>query len=537
MKNLLLLIFILSASLLNAQQTKDDFEIGYYVDINGTYFDGYFDNGYYGEKSLEVQFAHGEELSRGHYYHVRAGKIEGKIKYLTNSTFEFIDNARGRTRTLSPKYCTSFVVGQDSFIVVDKHKIKKQKHGLKFWTAEYIRVFEELDNFVFYQHDKISDEERISSFLYKADTSELISSFPRDINEFKDVAASVFAKVPTLADAIQTGLYTYQDIPSLIKMLKYHQKYSKNEFVYFDSCWSELKTENNSKYYAKILGVNDSIFHIKYFFNDNTPIYEGHYINLYPHVNYGDFTWFYPNGQVRKEVTFEYNLPLRTVNYYKNGQIFEEIEHFKERDVCKHVYSPQGQTILDSLGNGTLTTFVDIQKKELTFEYLNHHLKSVSYNTDSCKIYLLCEKNAKFNDMRYFRGLINESLKYPKKWITENIHGYMMVSCIIGLDGKLSDFSIVKGLDVEHDKIVKRYFYRMDSNDGWDCGEMAGQKVIQEVLFPIDFSIYGYSHARTNTYVNAGVVKVYRTSSGGMYIHNSNSFNNHHFHNHNFRSF
>lgn len=77
-------------------------------------------------------------------------------------------------------------------------------------------------------------------------------------------------------------------------------------------------------------------------------------------------------------------------------------------------------------------------------------------------------------------------------------HGIVLVKCIVEPTGLVSDIQIIKGLNPECDSLISNYLAIMSKEKTWTPAMIAKQKVIQEIVIPVDFAISGFSRYRNN---------------------------------------
>ena len=142
----------------------------------------------------------------------------------------------------------------------------------------------------FYKHTTNGSQNPLETFLLKYDGAYDYKSFPKKDKKFIKYATQVFKDYPFLVQSISNGTLVEKDMPSIIKILKYAGYFEKHKPICFNSSWDEVEASENYSYFAEIQSFKDSVFHLKYFLKDSTPLFEG------------DFTGFYPQRQKTKFV-------------------------------------------------------------------------------------------------------------------------------------------------------------------------------------------------------------------------------------------
>lgn len=474
--------------------------MGFYFDINNNFIPGYCDQDYDPKEQLFVKFEIGKEFTPGYYYDLQNNKIQGLLLYSqTFASPTFASDNNSEEYTLSPKDCSGYVIGADSFGIITNFNVERLLGGFKSNKREFAEVIEKVGNLVFYKHTRTGMDNIVYTYLAKSDTSDEYISFPKLANKFKETCLPVFGQFELLKNQIEQGIYTSEDIPVMAKMLKYKWKFDHQERIYYSSSWDEVDDVQKSSYYAVIESVEDSIFHFKYYTNNDTLIYEGNYSSFYPDRKTGEFRWFYPNGMIRKTILYQNYKPQLTTIFYPNSNKQAEYYTNNGSTFCKQAFSINGEELLDSTGSGIQVLYDSIMFRHITFEFIKYSLVS-SYYTDKSghKIYLQCEKNAEISNFKHFQKQLTKKVEYPLNSIKNYEHWGILVKCIIEPTGLVSDIQIIKGLNLECDSLVLNYFAIMSQKTTWTPAMIGIQKVTQEIVIPVEFAISGFSRYRNN---------------------------------------
>ena len=91
---------------------------------------------------------------------------------------------------------------------------------------------------------------------------------------------------------------------------------------------------------------------------------------------------------------------------------------------------------------------------------------------------------------------LSMNIRYPEKAYKDNIQGKVVVKFIIGKDGKVSDPSILKGVDPELDKEALRVISEMPE---WKPAESNGKAVASYYNLPISFKLVDDSEQTEKT--------------------------------------
>jgi len=515
---ILYLLFFAFISQMIAQTNIENTEFGQFYDINEMLFEGFLDSNYEPETSLKVSYEIGERFTQGYFYNLENKKITGELMFSKlNTYFQFRSKKGSEIKTIKPKECLGYVIGIDSFAVIQNFDVRRDLVAIKSKKKEFAEVICKIKGIAFFKHTRAGLNNTITTYLYKMDTSENYISFSKSNNNFKKEALLVFGEIQFLKEKIESGKYEYSDLSRMIKIFEYKFKFDHNESIYYNNSWDEIKINNDISFYADIVEIKDSIFHVKYFTKQKELIYEGHFSSFYPINKNGVFIWYYPNGEIRKNIVYKNNEVLNSIStYHKNGNIRYEYTIDDKSKFFNKVGSYSGINILNN-GVGGEVFYDTIMSREITREFFNNKLFFSYYNDENGKtIYQKCDKNAKLKSFNMLQSNIEENFIYPKESIKNYNHGYILVRCVVEPSGLVSELEIVKGIDESINKAVLKYLERMKSSKSWKPAKINKEKVTQEVLLPFFFSINGFSRYRNNYYWN-----------NNMWMHH------HHYHHHN----
>lgn len=482
------------------QSDPDNSRTGYYFDINNNLIPGYCDQEYDPREQLVVTFEIGAEYTPGYYYDRIFKKTSGLLLYSQSDAspvFKADKNSGGYT--LSPKDCSGYVIGADSFGIITNFDVERTLGGFKSNKREFAEVIEKAGNLVFYKHTRTGMNNIVYTYLVKADTATEYMSFSKAAFKFKETCLTVFGEFESLKVQIEQGKFEADDIPVMAKMLNYKWKFDHQERIYFTASWDEIEDVKKSSYYAVIESLKDSIFHFRYYSNDDMPVYEGSYSSFYPEKKTGEFKWYYRDGKIRKTIIYQNNKPQLTTLYYPSGN--KQAEYYTDyvTTVYKQVYSVSGDEIIDNSRNGQQLIYDSVSGRMLTYEYINYRLVSAYFfDKSGRKVYQKCKKNAEFSNIKQFQKQLSKKVEYPLNSIRDYNHGIVLVKCIVEPTGLLSDIRIIKGLNPECDSLILNYFEIMSKEKTWTPAMIAKQKVPQEVVVPVDFAISGFSRYRNN---------------------------------------
>lgn len=344
------------------QNHLDNYMIGNYFDFNGQLIDGFYDFSYAPEKSLNVSYTINTDYTPGYYYTREGLKIEGWLKYAHSSTsFKFIADDDDKPKKIKADECNGYVIGVDSFAVIENFDVQRSLGAFHSDRREFAEVVDKAGSLTFYKHTRVGSRNINDTYIVKLDSSANYISFPKGGKKFKEAGIEIFGGFEPLRKKMETAYY--EEIPTLIKILKYKKRYDQQRKICFNASWDETDNCKDCSYYAKVESLKDSIFHISYCFKNDVKIYEGNFTSFYPHKRRGDFIFYYPNGDIRKKVNYVNNRPKSAIDYYatSNG-IHREYNISEEGIDYKQIYYTDGRRLLDEAGNG----------KESFYDSMNH---------------------------------------------------------------------------------------------------------------------------------------------------------------------
>ena len=113
------------------------------------------------------------------------------------------------------------------------------------------------------------------------------------------------------------------------------------------------------------------------------------------------------------------------------------------------------------------------------------------------EVYVAVEKQAEFpGGIAALMNWLSMNIRYPEKAYKENIQGRVIVKFIIEKDGKVSDPTIVRGIDPELDKESIRVVKEMPA---WQPAENNGKPVASYFNLPISFKLMDDSAKKEDT--------------------------------------
>lgn len=467
--------------------------IGYYYDMNGQMIDGYMDFNYQASNKLTVNNNLNTDLSPVRVYSKDGLKTNGFLKSSSqNDLVKFREHKEDKGgKILYPTTCKAYVIGIDSFVSIQNFDIQRKMGTLHVTQPDFVEVIDRFDGLTFFIHTSEAYQKDVFTYLFKSDSSSEIQSFPKKKSPFMEVAESVFGDSDFLMEAIRSEKYSEEDLPRLIKLLKYKRAYEQNERIYFNSSWEEMSNAQEFAYYAEITSVQDTVFHVAYYSKNDTKQYEGDFTSFYPPVIRGDLLYFYPDGTVRKRISYVKNKPETGFDYFPGGILHREYTFSEDDQVYVQVLDSKGQTLLDDAKNGQEVFFDPKEQREITYEYLNGKIIYAYYSdSNGNKTYQLCKQNARLNFPESIQSRLNKTVKYPDESVIHSQQGYAFVKCIIEPTGLVSSVEVVKSLNAECDSLLLAFMEEtFTKKKKWWPAQIKGEFVRQELIVPVAFTI------------------------------------------------
>jgi TonB family protein len=118
----------------------------------------------------------------------------------------------------------------------------------------------------------------------------------------------------------------------------------------------------------------------------------------------------------------------------------------------------------------------------------NEDAKQVAANAaGEDQVYMVVEESATFpGGMDALRTFLAENLIYPAEARRRGLEGTVYVSFVIGTDGNLSDFNVVKGVGEWVDEAAVNVVKKMPA---WSPGKQSGKAVKSRFILPINFRL------------------------------------------------
>lgn len=492
----------LTCCLAISQNIPEHTSLGYFVDLDNKLIEQYTDIFYSPKKKLDVNYTVGKTFTEGYYYDLQGNKINGLIKCSESNTFfQFQSYSYGADKIVRPNFCSAFVLGLDSFVVIQDFDIQRPVGAFHRNKREFVQVIDSIGDLIFYKHIKTTNQDIITTYIVNSKQDPTFVSFSKGPNYFKETALSIFKSFDPLVKKINNGKCYDKQIPGMIKLEKYKYYYDNDKLIYFNAAWDEIGSVKTASYYGKIVSIEDSLFNIEYYTKSGNKIYDGTYYSFIPAKKHGKFHFYYPSGNVRKEITFFHNNIVDVTEFYDNGGIHKKYSYYKEKIKYNAIFDRNEVALLDSLGNGTEILYDSIQQREITYIYKDHFLSTASFLGKKGGInYQTCEKNAKFKSTKKIQSIVKKDISYKQNQLQNDVQGYALVKCIIEPTGLCSSFEIIKSLDDSFDKEITVCFNKFKEKKFWKPASINKIPVRQEIVVPISFTINEYTRQPSNNY-------------------------------------
>jgi protein TonB len=85
-----------------------------------------------------------------------------------------------------------------------------------------------------------------------------------------------------------------------------------------------------------------------------------------------------------------------------------------------------------------------------------------------------------------FKAYISQNLKYPRKALSANVEGKVIISFVVAEDGDISEIEILKGIGFGCDEEALRV---LQLSPNWTPGQQQGKNVKVRMMVPLTFDI------------------------------------------------
>jgi len=481
--------------------------IGHYHDISGIDLEGFYGPNYIPEKHFNKSHIVGDNYTNGRYYDLTDSIHEGYIRYnQRNSNFKFIKDRKNtyNSKTIRARECKSYVIGVDSFIRVINFNIERDLGAFQFYKPDFAEVLEEINSFTFLKHLHMNNNRILTTYIVK-DGKGSLESLPKGGLKLKKLSLKYFGEVPLLNEYITANRIYKSDIENFVTIAYYYEKHKNNAQIYFDINWNKLKNSQNANYFAKVESIDKQRIKTSYYHKDSTLIYSGEYSSLSPKIKHGEFIWYYPNGSTWKTEEYSLNQYIDSVKtYYEDGKLYSiktEHPYYYGELTYNQIFDRNSKGLLDEEGNGTEEFYDEVLDRSLFKEYKYGELESSYYLKYDVKIYTKCSKPTRIRSFDFKGDIFDNFSDYPEDALNNNIEWNCLVKFIVNPKGEFISYEIISTTNPTFDMYIYAYLHSTPISSIFSKPKHKKNKIFQEVVLPITFTIDGYSRTRNNNWL------------------------------------
>ncbi|ANQ50514.2 energy transducer TonB [Flammeovirga sp. MY04] len=224
-------------------------------------------------------------------------------------------------------------------------------------------------------------------------------------------------------------------------------------------------------------------------------------IKKYDSVNLSKFTNFFrligvSMAMITVFAAFETptsNTVIMTLGDYDNMDPSEydsivDIDIIKPQVQPKKIFIPEKIEVVD---NNEDLPDIDIDIPEFDpngeIELVEDDYKDEPEEVVDNDVHIIVQKTAEFKGgLGKFYKFLGKNMKYPKRALKMGVEGKVYVQFIVGKDGSLTDFKVVRGLGAGLDEEAVRV---LKLSPKWIPAEQRGRIVRQRMVIPISFKI------------------------------------------------
>ena len=494
---------------------KAQYNIGYACDINNQQILNWVDRDYTPSKSLHYIASNHGEFSMGYYIDKENIKHEGKIKLPPSNSkiFYFKKLASTEADELKQSDCKVLKIGLDSLVALSMDAVSTiNKNTSKTVLAE---ILGSTDNYTFYKYTKANNFGITKKYVLTSKSESKYYILPQYSTELYKFFKNDFTGAAELKKFILQKCDKNIKVEQLAKLVEYRSYALNNRSIYFNKNHQEIGNSYLAQYRAEFVSLLDSIFHVKYYDNKNNLLREGYYTKFYPHTKTGLYTWYYANGNKRKVSTYNKNSTLTSETYYyPNGKInfildYNITKNTDEINFSLVKYSKvndfNGNSVLDSLGNGSYDFYDSINDRNTTFLFKKHKLKYSYYTENGTRIYLTKQQLTRLKGLKKLNERLYKDDLLSRHEVSRNTQGLVLVAIRLNEKGKSESYKIVKGINAFVDLNINSFFNENLKKIKWSIPYTANPvKFKQEIIIPLIITINGisYFHQSSNYYYN-----------------------------------
>lgn len=517
--------------LFSVQQSFSQTEIGHRFDINGLPFDGYFDP----LAALPFETISKNRILEGFLPGVveykDGTKKGGFLDFKHNKVF-FKSIPQANKTKIKLEDINYFKIGTDSFIVIDDFDIGGMRNT-KPNIVKYLNTYNGNTLVRHYHftggaaHQLTSQAEIIESYLVKeVNQSRWVEIEVNNTGAFKRNTFKYFGFIPIMKQLInrelsksilkkelsQKGLFAnkalnekdFKDILNrIIKIADYYKTYSEGS-IWFNQYWEETNNSTNVKYSSKVVDLVDSLWTIDYY-KGNQKIYQVKYVSLFPHIKTGDFLMYFPNGKIRKKVSFIENEPKKVEHYSQTGTLLKKYSYKKvptltntenRYDVIfEEINNPDGTKLYKGEKEAEIVFYDEISKKEFQTKIRNGKITYSAYQ-NSGKIVHQIPHHKYALKKTALRNSFSSFVELNKRSFTSNpyIKGTVLISLIIDSNGYAIQGDVLSQLSEKYNTLIKNYvklYFLSDNSSRFKFKPYktnSDQKAFYELTLPLEIN-------------------------------------------------
>jgi hypothetical protein len=506
-------LFIFHSLSYSQDKVPGDLNCGYYIDVNGIPINGFFDFSYSPKKSMEVNYFISDNQTVGSYKDLNDKIHTGKLKLTGNDKkIEFNDGEKDSE--IEAKDCKGLKIGADTFLVINGYNLPTESGMDKEKHKIFVKFLKKRNKYSLYKYHykQFIGNADITVYFLKQDSSDSLIVIPKKKSLLINFANNYFGSCQIIKDLVAKKALKYSNVPKYFDYVFFEEIYTSKGKIYLNRYWNIKDDSSDYVYYANVTDIKDTILNFKFYLKNNTSLFSAEYSSFNPVIKNGKEYIYYPNGDIRKASKFKKNKIDGNVIEYFEGNKYHYVYTIDDDQIkFNNVFSQTGANLLNEEGKGIEKFYDEFENRTITRRYNEFKLEtSAFYNKDTSIVYQYTDDQAEYKkiDKILTKSEINwkllittnsgvkksysyPGLEYTDKAIRNNVSGMVYVKFIVGEDGIVKDYSIIKGISDDLDTTIINYFHISKIVKHWSTGSYMGNKVTEEIIIPIDFEIRG----------------------------------------------
>nr|WP_321409844.1 hypothetical protein [uncultured Carboxylicivirga sp.] len=511
---------------------------------NGRVSDAYFDIDLYMPNAWEINPKNIYGFY-GFYYNKNGDKVPGFIKYSGSETKLKVINSgeylNGKT-LIAGKTCQGFLTPYDSVAVLNDLVFNKVTISKKLKEPQFAQFIGLVNGYEFFQHVRTTKDARWISYILKNVKTKEQITLPNEDEELRSALSMFYTLAPELEKMIGTKGFKTENIIEIYTYLKYKEYYNNDIIVYLNFGLNEVQDTTEAVYYLKVKSINTTVTELEYYSLDDKLVMDAFYSSLFFKTKHGRCTYYYPNGNIRKEVGYK-DGRIKCVEklYYEDGKPYMDIlnfpssyrseleniivaDNFKTKidrfinkiestsndawnDGCEvmyyKVYDELGNSVLDKDGNAMIQWHDSISNRLYTYKINKYMLEEASYTEDGKTIYQFSNNPVKLRDYKINNGNFSNLFSYPATWQAKKLNGFCVIRIIISEEGVVDNIQIDRILRNEDKDALTGFLEKLLSSASWREAKLGKTSVVGEYVLMINFAESG-SILSSGRYNNMG---------------------------------